>query len=179
MAFACENCGNYFSTKQSLKRHQNKKIPCTNVVPEKVDGRTCEWCGKIFAQRSGKYKHIPICRVKKNQTTIKQLQREKENQKLAQDRQNVMQEIAELRQEMVELREEHEKLRDTQGKQIVNGNVNNTNNVNGDVYNVNNTHNINIINHNYVVDGKVILKNFTSPNTKHVTPEMAVRLVLK
>lgn len=51
----CERCGTRFQNPSKLKRHLTRKSPCVQLS----DGEAfpCRYCGKTFAQRSGRSRH--------------------------------------------------------------------------------------------------------------------------
>lgn len=84
--FVCERCGYSTNIKCNLSNHYKRKIPCEPVnsnktIQEIVDDQSttketlsskhyCEYCGKPFGSRQGKYQHKKFCKVLSNNANI-------------------------------------------------------------------------------------------------------------
>ena len=129
MNYSCTICNRAFSSKDSLKKHMNRKIPCLIIEPEnnnKNNKFKCESCNRCFTSNQNLKKHIlSVCPIIKNKKTEVQIMKD---------------EIIELKNAMNELRKNI-----TGNNSNINGsgnniaiNSNNTNNT------TNNTQNITI-----------------------------------
>lgn len=69
------NCGHIFSSKDSLKKHMNRKVPC--LIKESDDNKSpfkCKDCNRGFKSNQGLKKHIfDRCPIIKNKKTEGQL----------------------------------------------------------------------------------------------------------
>ena len=70
MSHNCVNCGYIFSSKDSLKKHMNRKVPCLIKVSNNKSIFNCKDCNRGFKSNQGLKKHIssrcPIIKNKKN-----------------------------------------------------------------------------------------------------------------
>ncbi len=62
MLFKCDKCGRFFSTKQKLQEHMNKKNKC-DMNPRAYK---CEACDKFITNKSNYTKHLKTDKHKKN-----------------------------------------------------------------------------------------------------------------
>ena len=78
----CSLCGKSFSTKYTLSKHNEKKIPCAGKARQKFLDRnkTCTHCHKIFSSKQALQKHLEVCKTKaikeNNQMVLKELKEE-------------------------------------------------------------------------------------------------------
>lgn len=61
--FKCSNCQREFSSKQSLQRHESRKVSCLQKA-DKI--YKCNSCDKIFHFASNRSNHYKVCREKTN-----------------------------------------------------------------------------------------------------------------
>lgn len=119
MNYACAICNRAFKSKDSLKKHMNRKIPCLIVEPANTQNDNkfkCESCNRCFTSNQNLKKHIlTVCPIIKNKKTEVQIMKD---------------EIIELKNAMNELK------KNINGNSAINGNNNNI------AINSNNTNNI-------------------------------------
>ena len=66
--YPCLKCNHQFGSKQSLERHEARKVPCTeaNAVFEK--SCECKYCHKMFQYASNRSRHYKSCKMKPQET---------------------------------------------------------------------------------------------------------------
>ena len=117
MLHNCASCGHLFSSKDSLKKHMNRKVPCLIKESDNKSPFKCDSCNRGFKSNQGLKKHIfdrcPILKNKKNAEDATA---------------SVHTEIAELKETVNELKAKLEtQLTQKVSKQTtINGNQNNT-----------------------------------------------------
>lgn len=125
MSHTCTVCNRPFLTKDALKKHMNRKIPCVIVNPIIINRFKCDSCNRTFTTNQNLKKHIvKTCPIIKNKKTEVQIMRD---------------EIIELKTIVNEL-----KKNTTIGNTAINTTNNNTNSHNTTAINSNNTQNITI-----------------------------------
>ncbi len=70
MKFKCSQCNYSSDIKQSISKHINRKIKCSDnsLIPEiikVVENIQCEYCDKSITTKLNLIKHLKICKVKK------------------------------------------------------------------------------------------------------------------
>jgi len=74
MSHNCLNCGHIFSSKDSLKKHMNRKVPCLIKESDNKSPFKCKDCNRGFKSNQGLKKHIfDRCPIIKNKKTEVQL----------------------------------------------------------------------------------------------------------
>lgn len=70
-AHACRQCGRHFDFPSQLRRHEQRKTPCSKVLAAPQSAASvCHYCGRSFATRQGLYQHTKHhCRAAKLQIT--------------------------------------------------------------------------------------------------------------
>lgn len=63
MAYTCEYCGNVFSKKSNLDKHQHSAQYCLDLRGNKKDGEFSCNCGKTYKHRASLNRHIKQCRA--------------------------------------------------------------------------------------------------------------------
>ena len=62
--FACEKCGNTFSSKYNLERHVNRKTPCEPIIEKKRElDFSCVYCNREFSRKQNLRRHMNSCSV--------------------------------------------------------------------------------------------------------------------
>ena len=57
MSHLCRDCGKEFETAQGLKRHTERKTPCSRKAPNPESKHACANCGRDFATASSLVRH--------------------------------------------------------------------------------------------------------------------------
>ena len=74
MQYNCINCGHIFSSKDSLKKHMNRKVPCLIKESDDKSLFKCKDCNRGFKSNQGLKKHIlDRCPIIKNKKTEGQM----------------------------------------------------------------------------------------------------------
>jgi len=74
MPYNCINCGHIFSSKDSLKKHMNRKVPCLIKESDDKSLFKCKDCNRGFKSNQGLKKHIlDRCPIIKNKKTEGQM----------------------------------------------------------------------------------------------------------
>jgi hypothetical protein len=70
MSHNCVNCGHIFSSKDSLKKHINRKVPCLIKKSDNKSLFNCKDCNRGFKSNQGLKKHVfDRCPIIKNKKT--------------------------------------------------------------------------------------------------------------
>ena len=145
----CLNCGHIFSSKDSLKKHMNRKVPCIIKESDNKSQFKCNDCNRGFKSNQGLKRHIssrcPIIKNKKNEGQIIE---------------NMQSKITELSETVNELKSQLKTQLILKPTTINNNNTNNTTNNNNIQIN-------NIIipyGHNRIKES-IILNTFLKDNT--------------
>ena len=74
MSHPCTSCGHIFSSKDSLKKHMNRKVPCVVKESDNKSPFKCKDCNRGFKSNQGLKKHIlDRCPILKNKKTEGQI----------------------------------------------------------------------------------------------------------
>ena len=77
MSHTCTVCNRPFLTKDALKKHMNRKIPCVIVNPIIINRFKCDSCNRTFTTNQNLKKHIvKTCPIIKNKKTEVQIMRD-------------------------------------------------------------------------------------------------------
>jgi hypothetical protein len=58
MDHKCTVCGKVFRVPAHLKRHRERKTPCTPIIEGDKTETTCRYCGRVFASKQSMNRHI-------------------------------------------------------------------------------------------------------------------------
>ena len=74
MNYSCNSCNRQFTSKDSLKKHMNRKIPCLIITNTDNKRFKCESCNRGFTSNQNLKKHmIKTCPIIKNKKTEVQI----------------------------------------------------------------------------------------------------------
>jgi uncharacterized C2H2 Zn-finger protein len=146
----CYNCGKMFKLTKDLIRHKNRKTPCLIreiADDQKLNPNRCIYCNKIFNKAANLTRHLSICKIKNGGMEIlvdkvvyeqKFRALEEQNQMIKDENNKKDNRIKELEDQLEDVwtrfEEVEEKIKATtqvvgQGAIVVNGNVQNNNNI--------------------------------------------------
>jgi len=160
MNYACTICNRAFKSKDSLKKHMNRKIPCLIVEPANTQNDNkfkCESCNRCFTSNQNLKKHIlTVCPIIKNKKTEVQIMKD---------------EIIELKNAMNELK------KNINGNDAINSNGNAAINSNGNAA-INSNNNIAINSNNTINNNQNITINITPFSRTKLTEKCIIDLFL-